>query len=515
MSRISRRDAFKIAGTGAAIAAVGAPGTAEAQGPAVRPQERPTFTIVLVNDIYKLGEEAGRGGFARLNAVVRAERAKGVPVFYAHAGDMFSPSLMSGFDQGAHTVELLNVTPPDIFVPGNHEFDFGKDAYFKRQSESRFPYYAANIRAADGSRLPNHLDNRVIDLGPIKVGVFGVALEITPAVSSSGDIRFLPEMATVREQAAALRRDGADMVVAVAHTGFGMDLEIFRSRQVDILLTGHDHDLRMAYDGRVVMVESGEDAQFITCIDVTCTIGQTDGRRSVTWRPSFRVIDSATVTPDPETMTIVRRYEGELSRELDVVIGEVVNELDSRSATVRSQEAVIGNFIADALRAATGADVAVTNGGGIRGNKTYPAGHRLTRRDVLTELPFGNTTIMVEITGAELKNALENGVSLLESRQGRFPQVSGLTMVVEQGRPRGDRITQIVVGGQPLDPARRYRVASNDFMLRGGDGYTAFATGRVLVGGTDGKLIANEVMAHVRRVGGRVAPTVEGRITIR
>jgi 5'-nucleotidase / UDP-sugar diphosphatase len=122
---------------------------------------------------------------------------------------------------------------------------------------------------------------------------------------------------------------------------------------------------------------------------------------------------------------------------------------------------------------------------------------------------------MVEITGAELKNALENGVSLLENRQGRFPQVSGLTMVVEQGRPRGDRITQIVVGGQPLDPARRYRVASNDFLLRGGDGYTAFGTGRVLVGGTDGKLIANEVMAHVRRVGGRVAPTVEGRITIR
>ena len=515
MSRISRRDAFRIAGTGAVVAAVGTAGPAEAQGPAMRPAERPTFTIVLVNDIYKLGEENGRGGFARLNAVVRAERAKGVPVLYAHAGDMFSPSLMSGFDQGAHTVELLNVTPPDIFVPGNHEFDFGVETYRRRHAESRFPYFAANLREANGQPLANHQDRRVLDLGPVKVGVFGVALEITPTVSSSGDLRFGPEMATVRAQAAALRQEGADIVVAVTHTGFAADLDIYRSRLVDVLLTGHDHDLRMAYDGRVAMVESGEDAQFVTCIDITCAIGTSDGRRSVTWRPSFRVIDTATVTPDPETMTIVRRYEAELSRELDVTIGQLAVEFDSRSASVRSQETAIGNFIADALRAATGADVAVQNGGGIRANRTYPVGHPFTRRDVLTELPFGNTTVMVEITGAELKNALENGVSLFESRAGRFPQVSGLTMVIEPTRPRGDRITSHAVGGQPLDPARRYRVATNDFMLRGGDGYTAFGTGRVLIGGTDGKLIANEVMAHARRMNGRIATTVEGRITIR
>ncbi len=116
-------------------------------------------------------------------------------------------------------------------------------------------------------------------------------------------------MATVREQTKALRDGGADMVVAVTHTDFTRDLEIARSRLVDVLLTGHDHDLRVVYDNRTVMVESGEEGEYVTAIDIYATIGEREGRRSVTWLPRFRVIDSGTVTPDPEALAIVKRYE--------------------------------------------------------------------------------------------------------------------------------------------------------------------------------------------------------------
>jgi 2',3'-cyclic-nucleotide 2'-phosphodiesterase (5'-nucleotidase family) len=514
MSKITRRDSLKAGVAAGALAAAPLARPALAQGPAVPPAERPTFTLLLVNDIYKMGEEGGRGGFARLAAIVKAERAKGVPMLYCHAGDTFSPSLMSGFDQGAHIVELTNLAPPDVFVPGNHEFDFGKDVYFKRHAESRFPYFAANLRQADGQPLPGHRDGTVVDLGPVKVGVFGVALAGTPAASSPGDLVFGPEMETVRAQAAALRRAGADFVVAVTHTGFASDFEIFRSRLVDVLLTGHDHDLRVAYDGRVAMVESGEEGQYVTAVDVTARVATVEGRRTVTWRPNFRVVDSASVTPDPETLAIVRRYEADLSRELDVVIGSTAIELDSRSASVRSQETAIGNLIADALREATGAPIAITNGGGIRGNKVYPAGAQITRRDVLTELPFGNTTNLVEITGGDIVAALENGVSLFEQRAGRFPQVSGLAVVIDPSRPVGSRVVSVKVGERDLDLAARYRVASNNFMVAGGDGYAALGRGRTLIGGTDGKLMAGDVMTHVRRLG-RIETRVEGRITIR
>src|SRR5690606_1342452 len=108
---------------------------------AAKAEPAPTCTLLLVNDIYKMSEVKGRGGFARLAAIARGERTKPAPLLYVHAGDMFSPSLMSGFDQGAHTVELLNIVPPDVFVPGNHEFDFGPDVYAKRRAESRFAYF--------------------------------------------------------------------------------------------------------------------------------------------------------------------------------------------------------------------------------------------------------------------------------------------------------------------------------------------------------------------------------------
>jgi 5'-nucleotidase/UDP-sugar diphosphatase len=210
----------------------------------------------------------------------------------------------------------------------------------------------------------------------------------------------------------------------------------------------------------------------------------------------------------------VTRLESELSRRLDVEIGVTEVELDSRSATVRSQEAAIGNLIADALRLATNADVAVTNGGGIRGNKVYPAGTRLTHRDVLTEMPFGNTVNVVEISGEDLLEALEAGVSQLEARQGRFPQVSGLTFVVDRAARVGSRVSAVQVNGRPLDSAARYRVATNNFMAVGGDGYGALTRGRTLVGGTDGLLLTSAVVDHIQRLGA-VRAGVEGRIVIR
>src|SRR5262245_61126172 len=112
---ISRRKAFTVmAATSAAVAAGDAPAGAQGAGP--------TVTLLLVNDIYKMSEEKGRGGFARLAGIVKEERARGTPMLYFHAGDCFSPSLMSGFDQGEHIVALMNIAPPDVFTPGNHEF---------------------------------------------------------------------------------------------------------------------------------------------------------------------------------------------------------------------------------------------------------------------------------------------------------------------------------------------------------------------------------------------------------
>ena len=477
-----------------------------------------TFSLLLVNDIYKAGDTKGRGGFAKLAAVVKAERARSVPMLFCHAGDCFSPSLMSGFDQGEHIVALTNMIRPDIFVPGNHEFDFGTEVYFKRMGEANFPFYAANMRRADGSPVPGMKDNSIHELGGIKIGVTSLALAATPQMSQSGDLTFAPELETLKREVEILRREGAEFIVCVAHTDRAMDNEIVRSRLVDVLLTGHDHDLAISYDGRTVMVESNEEGNFVTAIDFVATAsGEGQGSkglaRKIAWLPSFRVHDSLSVEADPEVQAAVDKLEAELSRELDVTIATTAVELDSRTASVRSQETAMGDLIADAIRARTGADCAITNGGGIRANKLYPAGARLTRRDILSELPFGNTTVLVELKGSDIKAALENGVSQLQNYAGRFPQVSGLAIVVDARAPVGARIASVSVNGETLDLARRYKVASNNFLLAGGDGYDAIGRGRVLIGATDGKLLANEVMVYLREKG-TVTTGVGGRIKV-
>jgi 2',3'-cyclic-nucleotide 2'-phosphodiesterase (5'-nucleotidase family) len=504
MSHFSRRDALKIA-AGAAALAISAPAWA---------QTAPKITFVVTNDIYKMSEEKGRGGMARLAAVVRAERARNPNTLFTHAGDTFSPSLMSGFDQGAHMVELFNAMKLDAFVPGNHEFDFGKEVFAKRVGEAKFPVYGANMRQADGSPVPGVKDSAIFELAGIKVGVYGIALQMTPALSSPGDLKFGQELETAREQNRALRQAGAEFVVALVHTDRTTDFRLAEARLADLILTGHDHDLRVVYDGKTAMVESGEDGQYVTVVDVAFDVKTVEGKRQVAWWPDFRVVDSATVTPDPELLAKVKGYEADLSRELDVAVATLSVELDSRSATVRSQEAAIGNLIADALRHATGADIAITNGGGIRGNRQYNAGHSLTRRDVLTELPFGNRTAVSEVSGAAIKAALESGVSQYENRAGRFPQVSGLTLEVDPKAPVGSRVSNIKVNGAPLEDAKIYKVATNDFMMRGGDGYGALAGKIAATVDSGGSLMASDVMAYARKLG-TIQARPEGRILIK
>ena len=187
------------------------------------------------------------------------------------------------------------------------------------------------------------------------------------------------------------------------------------------------------------------------------------------------------MTPDPETQKMVEALKDKLDKSLNVEIGTTETPLDSRRNVVRTEEAAIGDLIADAMRGANGADIAITNGGGIRGDKQYAAGTVLTRRDILTELPFGNVTVVTQITGQQVNEALENGVSQVEDGAGRFPQVSGLKMVVDLKQPAGSRVVSVTVGDKPLDPAATYKVATNDFMLHGGDGYTALTGGKVLI----------------------------------
>ncbi|MCB5177299.1 MULTISPECIES: bifunctional metallophosphatase/5'-nucleotidase [Microvirga] len=475
-------------------------------------QEAVTIRFVQTNDIDRMGPEKGRGGFARLATVVKEERAKG-NAFFLHAGDTISPSLLSGFDKGAHVIDILNKIGVDAMTPGNHEFDLGPDAFRARMAEAKFDVLATNI--IDGNGLPNNTKpDKIVDVQGVKVGFFGLTTEDTPIASSPGDIKFRSTIDTARAKAKELREKGADIVVAIAHTPLEVDMIIARSAGVDVIIGGHDEHLLAFYDGKVALTEAESQANFVVVTELSVKKAEKDGKTTVSWSPNFRIVDTATVKPDPEIEAVVKGYEDKLSKELDVEIGVTETPLDSRRATVRGGEAAIGNLVADAMRAAVGADVAITNGGGLRADKQYQAGQKLTRRDLLSEMPFGNTTVLLEVTGEQLKAALENGVSQVRELGGRFPQVSGLTAEVDPKEPVGSRVKSVKVNGQPLDPAKTYKLATNDFMARGGDGYKAFAEAKPLIDASASQLMASQVIDYVAKAG-KVAPKVEGRVVLR
>jgi 2',3'-cyclic-nucleotide 2'-phosphodiesterase (5'-nucleotidase family) len=472
--------------------------------------ETVTLRFVQTNDIDRMEEIKGRGGFARLAAVVNAEREQG-PTFFVHSGDTLSPSLLSGIDKGAHIVAILNQMGVDAMTPGNHEFDFGKDNFHTRIGEATFPVLTSNIREPDGSQPPNTLDDKIVEVGGVKIAFYGLTTEDTPIVSSPGDMQFRSSIETGKAKAKALRDAGADLVVAVVHTPLSVDIALARAHAADLVFSGHDEVLMAFYDGKTVLTESGSQADSIVVTRVDLDKQVKDGKTSVTWRPSFDIIDSATVTPDPKIAAVVKTYQDELDKQLKIEIGTTTTLLDSRRATVRGEEAAIGNLFADAMRAAVGADVAITNGGGIRADREYPAGTVLTRADIFAELPFGNKTVKLKVTGATLLAALVNGFSQADQGAGRFPQVSGLTVDVDLSKPPRDRVVSVAIDGKPLDPAASYTLATNDFMAGGGDGYVMLRDAEPLVGPIDAQLMASQVIDYVAAQKA-VSPKVEGRI---
>ncbi len=503
MHRLSQRIAALLLGSSILAATAISPAFAE----------EIKLTILGVGDVYNFADSRGRGGFARLNAVARAERAANPNFLYVFDGDMLSPSVLSGFDKGQNAIDLTNIVPFDIAVPGNHEFDFGVENFFEKVAASNYPWAAINITNADGSPVAGLGGVMLKEFGDLKVAIIPVAQDTTPdVVLDVGDLIFLDTVDTAVAAAKAARVDGADFVIAVVQTDQSNDRELISSGAFDVIMSGDDHWYATYYDGRTAYLETSIDGRFLSPLDITVTITiRDDGRRRVRWVPNFRFIDTIDVTPDPESQALVDVLQAQLDESLNIEIGVTVGALDSRRNVVRGEESAMGNLIADAMRAATGADVAIANGGGIRADRTYDAGTMLTRKDIMTELPFGNSTVLTELTGQQILDAIENGVSQVEKGSGRFPQVSGMAYVYDPNAAAGSRVTSLMIGGSDVDLNAIYKLATNNFILAGGDGYSSLGMGNLLINAGNGNLMANDVIDYIIKSGG-VTATVEGRI---
>ncbi len=348
-----------------------------------------TLTIMHFNDDYQLGpvDQGKAGGLDRLAAVVNRVRQSDPDALLLFAGDLISPSVESTLFRGAQLIDGLNQLGVDVATLGNHEFDYGPQELQKRLAESQFPWVITNVFQSNYAKPPmTQLVFRKTVRG-VEVGVFGLLTVETVRSSSPGpNVRFLDEVGAASAAVALLRKQGALVVIALTHLTMAKDEEVVQGTPgITLVIGGHDHEPLRAMVNSVLIRKAGSDARFLGIVRLTV---MPDGRVVSVQDELVPITDQ---TPsDPKLASVLRSYEAQLSKELDFVVGRTQVELDARTSTVRAKESSLGNFIADAMRQAVNADVAITNGGGIRSNAVFPAGP-VARKDVLGWLPFVGT----------------------------------------------------------------------------------------------------------------------------
>ena len=475
------------------------------------PERLVRVTLLQLNDVYQLSpvDKGMRGGLARVATLRQQIMVESPHTLFLLAGDTISPSVASNVFKGAQMIAAWNALGLGYAALGNHEFDFGPDVLRERMRESHFTWLAANVIDRKTGRPFGGMPPYVIhDFDGVKVGLFGLLTPDTALSSSPGpEVEFGDPFTTAAQLVPEMRAQGAQVVIAITHLTMRQDKQLGRSAAIDVIIGGHEHTLLESLSGRTPIFKMGSDARHLGRIDLTIE-ASSGALESIDWQ----VIPVTSEVPeDPSVAALVAQYEQQLAAELDQPVGSVSVVLDARQETNRSRETNLGSFIADAYRQATNADVALFNGGSIRSNTTYGPG-MLSKRDVLSILPFENPVVKIEVTGEVLRAALEHGVSqAAEDREaGHFPQVSGLRFSFDGRHPPGSRVVSLTVNGQPLDAQHLYTLATNAYVANGGDGYTMFRGRRYLITPEEAQVEAVMVMNALAALGPS-APHTDGR----
>ena len=474
------------------------------------------IVILHTNDVH-----GAIGGYAKVAALKDAYEARGAYVLLMDAGDFIQGDPTVSTSEGATAVELMNLAGYDVASMGNHEFDYGYQNLKDLEADADFTIVDANV-LYNGQVA---FEDNVVFTAPdgTKIGVFGLDTPETATKAHPAKIQGVTFLAgdkmfdCAQDQVDALEAEGCEYIICLGH--LGIDAESTGNRSIDLLekvegidvfIDGHSHstqeDIMVALGGTVT--DAG---------DVTVTIGTDMVNGTVLTSAGTKLEEVGVVTIDEaghidarttslESLTATdadvaaraAKIQAEIDKEYGTVFAKTEVALNGeKEPGNRTEETNLGDLICDALvwgaeREGTEVDAAVTNGGGIRAS--IAAGD-ITKKDINTVLPFGNTLSIVKVTGAELLEALEASTYCTPTSIGGFPQVSGIEFTVDTTKAydQGDlypgstyygpksiqRVTIETVGGKAFDKNATYTIATNDFMAAGGDTYYAFAAASV------------------------------------
>ena len=462
------------------------------------------IVILHTNDVH-----GAIDNYASVAALKDAYEAAGAQVLLMDAGDFSQGSTSVNVSEGATAVELMNMAGYDVATTGNHEFDFGYANLKTLMEQAEFPILAANAFTAEGELAMDEA-NTTFQLGDVTVGVFGLATPETATKAHPAKLEgvtFLAEdelFACAQEQVDELTAAGCDYIICLGH--LGIDAESTGNRSIDLLenvtgidvfIDGHSHSTQSdiaeetngtGMVGDTILTSTGTKLESVGVVDIAA-----DGTIDASTISMEELNATEGFTPDQDIATRVSEINAQIEEDMGQVIGTSEVDLDGVRENVRASETNLGDLITDAMLWQAGqdneeVDAAITNGGGIRAS--IAAGD-ITKKSVNDVLPFGNTLYVVELTGAELLEALEASTYCTPEPVGAFPQVAGIEFTINTGaaydagenypgttyaEPASiNRVTILTVGGQAFDADATYTIVTNDFLAAGGDTYYAFS----------------------------------------
>lgn len=482
--------------TEAAAAATAAPAVTEAPAP----QLDKNLVILYTNDIH-CGVDQG-GGYAGLSELKTSLAAAGNYVALVDAGDAVQGEPIGTVSKGTYIVDIMNKTGYDLAVPGNHEFDYGMEQFLALTKQASFPYISCNFTNLETDKTVFDA-YRILEFSGVKVAFVGVCTpktvtSSTPAYFQDGNGNYIYGFCqdetgaklydAVQKAVDSARGEGAQYVIAVGHCGIEQSCSPWMSTEIiaatsgiDAWIDGHSHSVVESEsvknkDGKgVVLTQTGTKLQNVGMLQISPLGGIT-----------------AKLVNDGEVGALISDMQDRYAEQMQTVVAKsdvALTIVDPKTDVriVRNAETNLGDLCADAYRVIGGADIGFMNGGGVRvsmeeGDITY--------EDIIKVMPFGNNLTVVEATGQEILDALEFGVKDVPGEFGGFLQVSGLTYEIDTKIPSpvktddnkmfvsvegARRVQNVLVDGQPIDPAKTYTVASHDYLLKNaGDGYTIF-----------------------------------------
>ncbi len=411
-----------------------------------------------------------RGGAATLAAEIaraRSEcRAPSCTTLLLDGGDEFQGTPASNLGYGRPVVTLFNRLGRAAAALGNHEFDWGQDTLRARMREASYPILGANVTDALGRDVAWIPDDTIVTTGGVRVGIVGIATVATPTTtkpSNVSDLRFVDPVPVVNRSAKALRARGAQLVVVVAHAGGfceatptpscdGEIIELARdlTESVDAIVSGHTHSPLTTVINHIPIVQARSHGSALGVLDVSLS-----GAAPVV---VLRDVLPDRIAPDPAIDSLVRAVVAPLQAIVNRPIATVAEPMS---------ELVLGNFMADAYRAAGGGEVGVMNRGGVRASLDSGT---VTYGELFEVAPFGNMLVRLTISGAGLRAWLETAIGQPQLRA----RLSGIVVTYDTTRAAGGRIISATMSdGRPLVDTQNYRFVYSDFLHANGDGLQA------------------------------------------